>query len=165
MFAKNISATLLVTLFFAATGFSEMPISIDRLAWLSGCWAIDNSERGSGEQWSKPAGGTMFGTSRLVSDEKTVAYEFLRIVETDDGSLVFIASPSGQPTHAFALSSIDEHEVVFEDPEHDFPQRIIYRLTETDRLLGRIEGESDGRSGAVDFPMTRTTCEEHEPDT
>jgi hypothetical protein len=35
-------------------------------------------------------------------------------------------------------------EAVFENPGHDFPQRIIYRR-EGDSLIARIEGEVDGR--------------------
>lgn len=85
MLPRFVVAAILPTLFLLATGLAAGPVNIDRLAWLSGCWASDNGELGSGEQWSKPAGGTMLGVSRFVRDAKTVAYKFLRIVETDDG--------------------------------------------------------------------------------
>ncbi len=147
-------------LMWISVGLVEEPIDIDRLAWLSGCWTSDGAEEGSGEQWSKPGGGTMLGTSRFVRNGKTVAYEFTRISETEDGSLIFVAAPSGQASNAFPLASIDSHEVVFEDLEHDFPQRILYRLIEPERLLGRIEGEVDGQTRTVDFPMTRSDCRE-----
>lgn len=158
-YGQQTMARILLLLWFAV-GLADDSISIDRLAWLSGCWTSDGAEEGSGEQWSKPGGGTMLGTSRFVRNGKTVAYEFTRISETEDGSLVFIAAPSGQAGNAFPLASIDSHEVVFADPEHDFPQRILYRLIAPERLLGRIEGEVDGQTRAVDFPMTRSNCRE-----
>ena len=138
---------------------AALPATIDDLAWLSGCWASANQEPGSTEQWMPPAGGTMIGANRSVRDGKTVAFEFMRIVEHEDGGLEFIASPSGQNTASFAMSSLADHEVVFENPDHDFPQRVIYRLVSNEDLVGRIEGTIDGVERAVDFPMKKIDCE------
>ena len=134
---------------------AAIPATIDDLAWLSGCWAAANQEAGSEEQWMPPAGGTMFGVSRSVRDGKTVAFEFMRIVEQEDGGLELIASPSGQNTTSFTMLSVDDTEVIFENPDHDFPQRIIYRLTSEEILVGRIEGTINGIEKAVDFPMEK----------
>ncbi len=142
---------------------SASPDSIADLAWLSGCWAAINQEAGSGEQWMPPAGGTMLGVNRTVRDSKTVAFEFMRIVEKDDGGLEFIASPSGQVMASFLMVSVNDREVIFENPDHDFPRRIIYRLLSDEDLLGRIEGTIDGEERAVDFPMKRTECQSDRP--
>jgi hypothetical protein len=37
---------------------------------------------------------------------------------------------------------------------------VIYRLQSDGSLLGRIEGVSHGKEKAVDFPMSRATCDE-----
>ncbi len=137
--------------------------SISDLAWLSGCWDMSNQETGSGEQWMPPAGGTMLGVNRTVRDSKTVAFEFMRIVERNDGELEFIASPSGQSTTSFLLVSLNNGEVIFENPDHDFPQRIIYRLLSDEDLLGRIEGTINGEQRTVDFPMKRAECQSDRP--
>lgn len=136
-----------------------LPDTIDDLAWLSGCWASENQEAGSGEQWMPPAGGTMLGMSRSVRDGKTVAFEYMRIIEQEDGRLEFTASPSGQNTARFAMLSLDDREVIFENADHDFPQRIIYRLVSDEDLLGRIEGLIDGVERAGDFAMKKISCE------
>jgi hypothetical protein len=134
---------------------------ISGLSWLSGCWAAIDGEAGSGEYWLMPAGGSMLGVNRTVRDNRTVAFEFLRIAETEDGSLVLTASPSGQAVTDFALSSRSEHQVVFENDRHDFPQRVIYRLLPDGVLLGRIEGRTAAGERQIDFPMTRVDCEGH----
>ena len=136
---------------------------ISDLAWLSGCWAASDQEAGSGEQWMPPAGGTMLGVNRTVRDSKTVAFEFMRIVEQVDGGLEFIASPSGQDTTSFLMISVSDREVIFENPDHDFPQRIIYRLLSDEDLLGHIEGTINGEERAIDFPMKRTECRSDRP--
>ena len=140
---------------------SSLPVAaanISDLTWLSGCWAYDDKDSGSGEYWMPPAGGTMFAISRSVRDGRTVAFEYLRITEDDEHSLTLFASPSGQLQAQFYLASLTDNEIVFENPDHDFPQRIIYQLRDSDRLVGRIEGQADGQAVAVDFPMTRMDC-------
>ena len=129
------------------------------LAWLAGCWASEGGEPGSGEQWMSPAGGTLLGTSRTVAKGRTVAHEFMQIREHEPGRLAFIANPSGQAQATFPVKSLGEQAVVFENPTHDFPQRVIYRLDEAGVLRARIEGTIDGKPRAEDFPMRRVRCE------
>jgi hypothetical protein len=50
-------------------------------------------------------------------------------------------------------------EVVFENLQHDFPQRIIYRSLSGDRLAARIEGVRGGLLKGIDYPMKRVNCE------
>ena len=143
----------------AAADIEPVAPEISSLSWLSGCWAYDGKDPGSGEHWMRPAGGTMFAVSRTISGSRTIAFEYLQITETDENSLALIASPSGQSPARFDLLSLGNNEVIFENPEHDFPQRIIYRLADDGALLGRVEGQSSGRPIAIDFPMTRTDCD------
>jgi hypothetical protein len=49
-------------------------------------------------------------------------------------------------------------ELTFENLQHDFPQRIIYRV-DGRKLHARIEGTKDGKTRGVDFPYTRTKCD------
>ena len=133
--------------------------ALDRLAWLGGCWAIETAEAGSVEHWTLPAGGTLLGISRTVRAGKTTEYEFLQIREAADGRLVYVALPSGQKETAFPMVRLNDEEVVFENPAHDFPQRILYRRDGSNRLVARIEGLRGGKLRAIDFPMKRTSCE------
>ncbi|HWM26165.1 MAG TPA: DUF6265 family protein [Chthoniobacterales bacterium] len=138
----------------------EAPFTINDLAWLKGCWTSERNGRAISEHWMKPAGGTMFGISRTVADGKTVEFEFMQIREEAGGGIFFIAKPSGQPEATFKMIKGGAREVIFEDPRHDFPQRVIYRLQDDGSLLGRIEGVSKGKEKAVDFPMSRERCDE-----
>ncbi len=138
---------------------AQEPASVEDLAWLAGCWASVGGEAGSGEQWTVPAGRTLLGVSRTVQNSKTVAYEFLQIRETDAGEIEYIAKPSGQTEATFLMVSLSEGEAVFENPGHDFPQRIIYRLKADGNLEARIEGEVKGKVRTVGFPMKRVDCE------
>jgi len=133
--------------------------ALDRVAWLAGCWRSVNGEPGSGEHWLPLAGGTLLGVGRTVRQGRTVEHEFLQIRETPQGKLVYIAQPSGQAMAQFAAIRVGEREVVFENAEHDFPQRILYRLEGEAHLHARIEGTVKGAAKGVDFPMVRVSCD------
>jgi len=132
---------------------------ITSAAWLAGCWAVDGKEAGTGEQWMAPAGGTMLGAGRTVKDGKTVGFEFMQIRSSEEGKLEFVAMPSGQNETTFSLVSSTEGSLVFENPGHDFPQRIMYRSISTDQIIGRAEGSVSGSLRGIDFPMSRIPCE------
>jgi len=151
---NRLAATLIMISLACVNARADLP-DID---WMTGCWAAVGQDPGSVEQWSSPAGGTMIGFNRVIKDGKTVAFEFLRIVDEGD-VVVLIASPSGQETARFKLVEVTDSSVSFENPEHDFPQTIIYRLDDDGNLVGRIEGTINGAPRSADFPMTRTSCD------
>lgn len=133
-------------------------LSMESLAWLAGCWARSDQEPGSGEIWTSLAGGTLFGISRTVSDGQTVFHEFLEIHRDASGTIQYVAHPRGQAPTAFALVSMDGGRYRFENPDHDFPQRIIYEPANDGSLAAWIEGSVNDTERRIDFPMQRTEC-------
>jgi hypothetical protein len=132
---------------------------VTALAWMAGCWAPEKGDAGSVEHWLPPAGGTMLGVSRTVKNGRTVEFEFMQLRVNAEGKLVFIAMPSGQKEATFVASHVSKDSVTFENPQHDFPQKVSYRLESSDRLIGRIEGTRGGTLRGLDFPMRRVACE------
>jgi len=152
-----------ILLVAAATLFANAALAagddLARLSWLAGCWKSETAEAGSGEHWLLPAGGTMLGISRTVKQGKTVEFEFMQIRPIDDGRLAFIALPSGQSMTTFPLLRLSDTEAVFENPEHDFPQRVVYARDGDSALKPRIEGMHDDQLRVIEFPMTRVSCD------
>jgi len=132
------------------------PAAIDQMAWLKGCWIQAKPSGAVEELWMGPGGGVMLGLGRTLKDGKLREYEFVRIIETD-GSLAYIAKPSGQDEATFPLKSLTPDEAVFENLAHDFPQRVVYRRQGPDAVTGQIEGQIGGQARRVDFPYKR--CE------
>jgi hypothetical protein len=54
----------------------------------------------------------------------------------------------------------DASEAVFDNPLHDFPQTVAYRRVSNDRIVGSIEGVSDGERRRIELPMSRVPCGE-----
>jgi len=133
-------------------------VSVDRVAWLQGCWRSTRGETTIEEQWMSPRGGTMLGMGRTVRGSKTLEYELVLIKE-QDGRLAYEAHPSGQPSATFMAATASDTSVVFENPTHDFPQRVGYTRKGADALDAWIEGQANGKSRRVDFSYQRTRCE------
>jgi hypothetical protein len=133
------------------------PRELDALAWLAGHWR-EEIERGFTEElWLPPRGGLLLGLNRSSSGPGRAHFEFLRIVEDEHG-IAYLASPAGAPPTPFRLTALDAQHVVFENPGHDFPKRIEYRL-EDGKLVASIAGDGGkgrtwtlARVGPVDQP-------------
>lgn len=98
------------------------------------------------------------GMSRNLKQGRAVFSEFMRI-ETRGEDVYYIAriGDSKQTPTPFKLIRLEGQEAVFENPEHDFPQRIIYRATEGG-LFARIEGKDKGKDRSEDYPMKSVSC-------
>ena len=158
--ACSVAKLLLVCALAFRCSVSAAPTaSVEDLAWLKGCWRSAGEGRQTTEHWLSPAGGAILGISQTIAAGKTVEFEFMRIAQEENGDIFFIATPSGQKETRFKLVKFGAGEAVFENPAHDFPQRVIYRR-DGDSLLGRIEGLSKGKGRAVDFPLRRVPCDQ-----
>ncbi len=152
-----VCAIALVALTGVSAGAAEP--DIEKMAWLAGCWTSDSAESGSGEHWTPLAGGTMLGTSRTVRRGDTVEFEFMQLRHLPDGKLAFIAMPSGQRATVFPLLRISDSEAIFENLQHDFPQRVVYARDGESKLRARIEGMRNGTLQVIEFPMSRVSCD------
>tara|TARA_R110002072_G_scaffold81154_6_gene185954 strand:+ start:1182 stop:1598 length:417 start_codon:yes stop_codon:yes gene_type:complete len=94
------------------------------LDWMSGHWRAESDGRISEEIWSHQEGNSLLGYVRYIRDGNTTGFEFLRIMTGD--TTVYYAQPGGQPPTAFTLTDSGVDMAVFENAEHDFPQRLRY---------------------------------------
>ncbi len=154
---KRVAVIVCMLLAVAASAEEYLP-TMDDLAWIAGCWEGGGIGAAYQEHWMGPDGQSMIGMSRTVSEDSTVAFEFLRIHQELDGSIYYTSIPSGQKQASFKLVKYDKGHVVFENSNHDFPQRIVYKLGKDGELVATIEGTSKGALKQVDFPMRRGAC-------
>ena len=135
---------------------SAAAVTIDSVGWLQGCWALESAQRTVEEHWMAPRGGSMVGVGRTIRDGKLVEYELI-VLREQEGRVAYHAHPSGQPSAVFMSTSISGSGAVFENPEHDFPQKVGYQRN-GDALTAWIEGTAGGKARRVEFPYRRTRC-------
>lgn len=117
---------LLTCFLFSTSAWAVDPGEPAMPAWLAGAWAME-SESGawSEEWWTPPRADQMMGAGRSGKGSSLGWWEHMRI-ERNGGKLSFCAIPKGQAGACFDAVSSGESAVVFENPGHDYPQRVRY---------------------------------------
>jgi hypothetical protein len=133
---------------------SEEAFDLSDLEFLLGVWVHPGGDQIACEAWQKVSDHTFEGRGFQVKDGDTVTTEVLRLVKMGEGVYFISMVAHNLRPVSFRLVQLDGTVAVFENLEHDFPQRIVYSL-EGDQLTGRIEGEKDGKMRRVEFPFVR----------
>lgn len=156
---RSVSAALLGLAVLATHRASAAPNASDEpaladLAWMAGHWATEEHGTRTEELWLAPGGGLMLAMNRTTPQTGRAAFEYLRIEERKDG-LVYVASPGGKGATEFPLADVGERFVLFENPAHDFPQRIRYELDATGALQAQVSGVVAGKEQAEKWTWKR----------
>ena len=129
--------------------------TIASLAWLAGRWTAKDPANGAEEMWSPPASGAMQGLGRVLREGRLASFEFLCVVQRHSG-LAYLAMPEGRmPPTEFLLTHVDDRRVVFENPAHNYPKKLEYRLISEDVLEIVIAGDANQRSQTLTLVRTR----------
>lgn len=130
---------------------------IKKAEWLIGTWECKTLEGKSYESWSKATEQEYVGKSYMLNEKDTVVFERIRLVQEGDG-LFYIPTVmdqnGGQPVR-FAKKMVSDTQLVFENPQHDFPQMISYTQIGSDSLIAEISGTINGQEQKQSFPMKR----------
>jgi hypothetical protein len=110
-----------------------------RFGFMVGCWQSKPDANGqvNKEVWSAPQGGLMFSWATAMKGDQLVSFEQTRI-DLRSNRATYTASPDGQRPVVFTEAGpASPNSVTFENPQHDYPQRISYRV-EKDGLAATI---------------------------
>ncbi len=125
-----------------------------QLSWLTGEWKSVRKSAVVVEKWSA-AGNSLINVGYTVNGDSLLDYETV-IIRPHGTRLAYEAHPMGQETATFLSKTLTASSVVFENLEHDFPQRVAYELVNDDSLLAWIEGPgNDGKTKRIQFPYRR----------
>jgi hypothetical protein len=140
-----------------SAGLAQDAPTVAQVGWMAGCWEQSAGGRMIEEQWMRPRAGLMLGVSRTVVGDSLREYEQVALFERG-GHLVYAATPARQAPAEFVSIAVSDSAVTFENPTHDFPQRLIYRRRGADSLLARVEGMRGGQLRGSDYPYRRVPC-------
>jgi hypothetical protein len=139
-----------------AVGAQDSP-RVAQVGWMAGCWEQSAGTRLIEEHWMRPRAGLMLGVSRTMVGDSLLEYEQVALLQRG-GHLIYAATPARQAPAEFASAAVSDSAVTFENPAHDFPQRIIYRRRGADSLIARVEGMRGGQLRGRDFAYRRVPC-------
>jgi len=159
-----ILCSALIVLLFILTGCKNNSKQIenkglDKLNWMLGNWTGIMEEGIVTERWEKSNDTLFSGESFFIKGFDTLSRETISL-QQQDSTIFYIPLVEGQNDNKpvyFKLTFSDGTIAVFENPGHDFPQKIKYQLINSDSLVATISGLQEGSSRSINFPMKRET--------
>ena len=131
------------------------PTVAQNFDWLIGQWHYPAGDHLFSEKWEKNSAGMLKGEGYLIKDGDTIFTEKLSIVQLS-GISYYIAAPQGQAPVKFILTSDNEDKYIFENPQHDFPQKIEYRRTSDSTVIATVSGVENGVDKSTEYRFTRS---------
>ncbi len=148
--------TSISLLLFSCTTTSKNE-KIKASEWLIGEWKNESEEGIIIETWSKPNDSTLVAGSFFVKEKDTLHIETIRLFEKD-GELVYETTIKGQNNDkpiSFPLISETENELVFENLNNDYPQKVKYLRNSNSTLTIFITGKQAKKNVSEQFKMIK----------
>lgn len=145
-----------ILLLFACN--SEDPYkNTKELSWLKGKWSAHVEGSDVNETWTMKNDSTWIGKSAFLRDGKALFTEVMSIRQ-ENGKLIFVSAVSDQNEGdevVFTEIQRTAESVLFENKNHDFPQRIAYVKKGKDKMMAYISGNLNGEAKRIDFHFSR----------
>jgi hypothetical protein len=152
-----IAIAVAATLVSCGTKESKKAMLLDKAQWMIGEWSSTSPEGTVVEKWTKHNDSTYLGNASFVVEGDTVNSEIVTL-EQKGADLFYVPTiedqNDGKPV-TFKLTESTDSKLVFENPNHDFPQKIAYTKVDADNLVAEISGIIDGEPQSHQFAMQR----------
>lgn len=122
---------------------------------LCGSWQLENSA--NTEYWSKKSPDFYSGILYSIEGNDTIVFEKMSLKKIGE-NIYFIAEVSDQNNQEpirFLLNGSSSKALEFENADHDFPNKIVYRMTSEDRLEASIIGLTNNKPDTIFFNYSR----------
>lgn len=156
---KLITLTTLTVLFSCVPKKEQRVYSlITKANWFIGEWHNTSKFGNFTEKWEKLSDSTMTGESFIIKGSDTVFRENILLEQRNDSlfyNVILVSEQKQEESTSFYLTKSSEKELVFENPSHNFPNKIVYNLIKSDSILASIHGKNKGIEKSELFPMTK----------
>ncbi len=125
--------------------------------WMVGSWSMKTSRGEIMETWISLNDSTLSGESFMIRNDEKKQLEDVRLVYRNK-EYFYCPIAHGQNNEQevkFKITSFSESSFVAENPEHDFPKRITYRLIHKDSVHAFIDGGPSMPDKKSDFYYSR----------
>ncbi|RKS02419.1 MULTISPECIES: DUF6265 family protein [unclassified Flavobacterium] len=131
---------------------------LEKMTWLIGQWENKSPEGLLTETWTKDNDSTFSGQTYFIKNEKdTLHSESIVLTQTKE-ALIYRPTVKGQNNDQpvdFKLTSDLENSFTFENPKHDYPQKIVYKKLNDKSLVATISGIQQGKQSSESYPMKK----------
>lgn len=154
------AAVILIALIFSCNN-EEKPVSSANLSsyqWIIGNWEMMDGKTKITESWSQVDDSTFGGSSSAIDSSGTIVFSERIGLRMRNGVAFYTATVEGQNNGKavdFKITESDSTHFVAENPQHDFPKRIIYRQSKANELYAAVEGDTPEGLKREEFVMKK----------
>jgi len=126
--------------------------------WLLGNWENKSDDGDLLETWKKVNDSIYDGESYFIKGKDTLHFEKIQMKQKGE-ALYYIATIKGQNDDqpvTFKYNDTIEKQLVFENPKHDYPQKISYSQITKDSIVIQISGSQQGKPSSSKYSMKKT---------
>lgn len=131
---------------------------LEKMNWLIGQWENKMPYGVLTETWTKDNDSTFSGKSYFIKNEKDTVHSESIILNQIKDELLYKPTVKGQNNDEpveFKLTTEIDNSFAFENPKHDFPQKIVYKKVNDKSLIATISGNQGGKPASESYPMTK----------
>lgn len=131
---------------------------LNKANWLIGDWEKKDSLGTLKEIWKTLDDSTYIGESYYIkSNNDTVHKEIIQLMQ-DGEFLLYSATVKGENNDqpiTFQMTEAKDSLLVFENPKHDYPQKIRYNLNEDNSIIATVSGKQNGKESSEGYLMQK----------
>jgi len=129
---------------------------LEEANWLLGKWEHTSDQGTMTEIWKQDSDTAYTAKSFVIKNKDTLFSESVRLVRRDENLVYIVKTNDGKESKPveFALTSLQDNMLTFENPKHDFPDKIVYENF-GDSLKAVISGHKVGVEAKEEFPMKK----------
>lgn len=122
---------------------SQVYLQTEFPTFLEGTWKLENQE--VYEEWKLVEDESLSGISYRLADGEQTITEFLVIRKKREQVIYTATVPTQNEGKGieFVLNQPDSMTYSFENPEHDFPKKIIYQKRSDTEIYVSVKGQDD----------------------
>jgi hypothetical protein len=131
---------------------------LQKAIWILGEWEKTDSLGTLKEIWTSKDDSTFTGQSYYIQNKKDTIHEEQIELMQDGEHLIYTATIKGENNDTsvpFQMTNDQDSVLVFENPKHDYPQKIEYRLLKNHSLVAVISGKVKSKITTESYSMTK----------
>jgi hypothetical protein len=152
----KMKAVLLTALLLPYMNFQQ-PLSQKLYVLAGGTWVTKTKKGFICERWQKINDTELRDQGFKVTGNDTTLVEEVQLIEKD-GQAYYIPTVRNQNEGKqvpFKLTQVKGNQFTFSNPEHDYPQLIVYDFISTDSIHAWVDGKINGKPLKIDYNYKR----------
>lgn len=144
-----ISAMIMSSLAFAEG------LQVSDLSWMEGNWKGTTPAGTYENSFSSTTGGLIVGTAKMTDLHGALTFYEYDEIKVTENALQLTPMPFGMRGVSFKVAEYSDKRVVFENKQHDFPERITYSINDKGQFVSIVEGTQNGKPTRWEFVLNK----------